>query len=131
MLAPTHSRTVSGPFLLIVCVGLLAALAWYFVVLPGLQTNSSIVVASEHALVRHGALAISAENCFNGGGTIRVMRRRPSDNRLMKGCEMNGFWFIGIFSPDGTNDTMYPKDGRWNASHIWDYASRAGFTSRP
>lgn len=88
-----------------------------------------MIVASLHALKTHGTAAITAQNCFNGHGTVmRQTMIDPLTNRKMSFCMMSGHWFISIDADDGGNVTMFPRSMAKCLQDVMEYAWRSGFT---
>ncbi|TRZ51168.1 hypothetical protein D4S03_05515 [bacterium] len=115
---------ISPKFLLLLA---LVALAWLAITaLPKLE-----VTASTHALFRHGPMALSAQNCFNGSGTIRTAFLDPETGRKASVCEMAGKFFVSIDDRNGNNITMFRRDFARSVRDVADYLRRSGFTARP
>jgi hypothetical protein len=88
-----------------------------------------IVLASTHAVIRHGSDAITAQNCFNGGGSVmKQVMEDPVSFRQMRFCNQNGHWFVSIDAHDGGNVTMFPRGFARCIRDVIDYAKRSGFT---
>ena len=114
----------SPKFLLFVAILLLAWL--------GITSLAHInVTASVHALVRHGPEAMTAQNCFNGGGMILSAFLDPETGRKASICKMGGEYFVSIDDSDGGNITMFRRDFARCLRDVIDYLNRSGFTTRP
>jgi hypothetical protein len=112
---------ISSKFLLFLALIVMAWLA--ITALPRL--------ASTHAVVRHGAEALTAQNCFNGSGMIRGTFLDPETGRKASICELAGKFFVSIDDRDGGNITMFRRDFARCARDVADYLRRSGFTVRP
>jgi hypothetical protein len=90
-----------------------------------------MMLASVHAVMRHGTAAIDAQNCFSGKGmTMKEVRYEPGTFRKMSFCQMGGHWFISVDACDGGNVTCYPRSFAKCLRDVIRYAEEHGFTSK-
>lgn len=88
-----------------------------------------IVLASVHAVMAHGQAAMTAQNCFNGGGQVmKQVMQDPLTFRQMRFCNQQGHWFVSIDAHDGGNVTMFPRSMAKCLREVLDYAIHSGFT---
>jgi hypothetical protein len=113
MTCATFPRSRSNPFPLIV-LSIIAAV---------------IVLASTHAVIRHGSAAMAGQNCFNNGGQVMSqVLQDPLTGRYMKFCNDHGHWYVAINGSDGGNVTVFPRSFAHCLRDVLDYAQRSGFT---
>jgi hypothetical protein len=87
-----------------------------------------IALASTHAVIRHGAAAISAQNCFNGSGTVAPQSYLdPMTGRKMFFCNQRGNWFVRVDDEKGRNVTMFPRSFARCLRDVIEYAQRSGY----
>jgi len=109
----TRSHSGGGLLLLLVAAGLVL-----------------MITASYHAITTHGLAAVSAQDCFNGGGQVmQQVLEDPLSGRRMTFCRQNRQWFVSIDEPDGGNVTMFPRSWAKSLRDVIEYAHRSGFTT--
>ena len=118
----TLNRSNSFPWLLIAAI-IAAALGMLI-----LQATVSAVVPNQHAVERHGIMAASAANCFNGGGQILATRINPMNGRKGSICEMFGKFFVRIQEANDEEVTMMCKDKMCRIEQAIQYLKNRGFT---
>lgn len=83
---------------------------------------------SEHAVVKHGALAWEAIHACNSGPEQLMTRTNPANGRKMTICMKSGRGYVVVDDADGNNITAYPKD----ELRFWDelvrYLRFSGYT---
>jgi hypothetical protein len=106
-------------------LAILALLIYFFVI--ALVPLVAAIVPNGHALQEHGAGAISAGECFSGGGTIRAQRINPVTHRSITACQApNGDWFVHIKERNGKTVTMFPKEKLHSLKQILRYMENSG-----
>jgi hypothetical protein len=112
-IAYPQKRNSLAPFLILIA---LAILGWF-------------MLASAHALLTHGQAALTAADCFNGGGTIMPEKMQdPLTGRIMSFCkDKQGGWWVSIDACDGGNVTCFPRSFAKSLRDCLEYAKRTGY----
>jgi hypothetical protein len=116
-------------------LAILALLAYFLLValtplLPQIATAAT--APNKHALMQHNVKAISAGECFSGGGTIQARRINPNTHRSITAClAPNGTWFIHVQEKNGQTVTMFAKEKLRTLKQILQYMKNSGYIDLP
>jgi len=89
-----------------------------------------LAVASQHAIIRHGAIAEEiASRCNPSSGDSILLRMvRPSDQRTALACWFQDLgWVVSIWDPDGSNVSAFRKEKMRTLDQVIRYLTNAGY----